>query len=72
MACNIDMIPGVHPDKERTMRCCLCGYWIKQDEYGSAFNGQFVNFIDKQVGNIVMTFCTECTRKIMEFTDDSD
>jgi hypothetical protein len=70
MPCNI--IPGEVRSPDRQIRCCICGYWMTEMEYGGMINGEYVNYIKKRRGNIVMDLCSECLEKILMYTGDNN
>jgi hypothetical protein len=63
-------IPGEKRTPDRNIRCCICGHWITKLEYGGVLNGTFVDFIEKNVGNLVITMCHECIQKVIEYSGD--
>jgi len=67
-----EIIPGDKPNKTRTIRCCICGYWITKQEYGGVINGSFVDFTNKNCGSLVLTMCSECCEKVLKYSGGED
>ena len=66
----LHIIPGEKPTPDRQIRCCICGYWITKSEYGGVMTGHFVDFINKNCGNVTITMCSECCEKVIKYTGE--
>jgi hypothetical protein len=49
--------------------CSLCGIALTQSEITSIIEGQVVFFLERRVGTMQMTFCADCTNKIVDIMD---
>lgn len=63
-----DCIEGSFPTKHKNIRCCMCGFWITKYEFGGFIQGKAVDFVNKDMFEISVTFCHECMIKLMEYT----
>ena len=49
--------------------CSMCGIALTQLEICTVIDGNVVFFLDRRTGSIQLTFCVDCTNKIIEFME---
>jgi hypothetical protein len=47
--------------------CGFCGIALKREEIAGELSGDYVNFVEKEIGNMTITFCPDCQNKVIEF-----
>jgi hypothetical protein len=49
--------------------CSMCGVALTTEEVATLFEGSVVFFLERRTGTLTMTFCADCTNKMMELME---
>ena len=63
--------PEIDPTKKYTL-CSICGWLVPDDEITMEFDGLYVNYRGRSMGNWHLTVCEHCRLKLEEIEQQGE